>query len=166
MWKKISDYFSTSILTGGLLTALAGSAFLYLAHWGLSNRLLESLLALCFFALLLSGDRRRWFWSGFFLGLLWFHWIGISFLHYGHPWAIPFVDLAIALIYGLYFWITAVIAEWIGQRIGHWTKTPSNSSSIFHLPSSILSRRKDFSVKGFIVSLRPAKNEDLIVTLL
>ncbi len=121
-----------------MLTALAGSAFLYLAHWGLSNRLLESLLALCFFALLLSGDRRRWFWSGFFLGLLWFHWIGISFLHYGHPWAIPFVDLAIALIYGLYFWITAVIAEWIGQRIGHWTKTPSNSSSIFHLPSSIL----------------------------
>lgn len=113
-----------------MLTALCGSAFLYLARWGLSNRLLESLLALGFFALLLSGDRRRWFWSGFFLGLFWFYWIGISFLHYGHPWAIPFVDLTIALIYGFYFWIAAVIAEWIGQRVVHWTKTPSQSSSI------------------------------------
>ncbi|WP_292657006.1 apolipoprotein N-acyltransferase, partial [Nitratifractor sp.] len=113
-----------------MLTALCGSAFLYLAFWGVSNRLLESLLALGFFALLLSGDRRRWFWSGFFLGLLWFYWIGISFLHYGHPWAIPFVDLAIALVYGLYFWLFAWLSDMLTQSI-------NRSFSILHSPFSI-----------------------------
>ena len=120
-----------------MLTALAGSAFLYLAHWGLSNPLLETLLALCFFSLLLTGDRRRWFWSGFFIGLFWFHWIGISFLHYGHPRALPFIDLAIALVYALYFWLAAAIAEWISRYVTTHIKTQSKSSSIFHLPSSI-----------------------------
>jgi len=94
-----------------LTVALTGSAFLYLSHWGLSSPWIETPLALLFFALLLRSDRHIWFWSGFFIGLLWFGWIGISFLHYGHPWAVPLADLAIALVYALYFWIFAFIAE-------------------------------------------------------
>ena len=97
--------------------ALAGSAFLWLAHWGFSSPWIETLSALLFFSLLLWGDRRLWFWSGFFLGWFWFGWIGISFLHYGHPWAIPFVDLGIALIYGFYFWLFAWLAERFTQGI-------------------------------------------------
>ena len=117
MWKKISAYFSAGGLTGGLLAALAGSAFLYLARFGLSSPWIETPSALLFFGLMISGDRRRWFWSGLFLGLFWFWWIGVSFLHYGHPWAIPFVSLAVALVYALLFWLMALSAEWIGKKI-------------------------------------------------
>ena len=98
-------------------TALAGSAFLYLAHWNLADPRVETLSALLFYILLLHTDRRTWFWSGFFIGLLWFNWIGVSFLHYGHPWAIPLVDLAVALIYGVYFWLFAWLTELLTQNI-------------------------------------------------
>ena len=117
MWKKISDYFSEGGLTGGLLTALTGSAFLYLDCLNLSTPWIETPLALLFFLLLLRGDRHRWFWSGFFLGLFWFYWIGISFSHYGHPWAVPLVSLAVALVYALIFRLMALGAEWLGKKI-------------------------------------------------
>jgi apolipoprotein N-acyltransferase len=111
LWEKFSNYFSAGGLIGGLATALAGSAFLYLDAAGLASPWIETPLALLFFFLLLRGDRRRWLWSGFFLGLLWFGWIGMSFLHYGHPWAIPLVSLAVALVYALLFWAVALLAE-------------------------------------------------------
>jgi len=117
LWEKISDYFSAGGLTGGLLTALAGSAFLYLDRWSLSSPWLETPLALLFFLLLLRGGHRLWFWSGLFLGLLWFGWIGVSFLHYGHPWAVPLVSLAVALVYALIFRFMALGAEWLGKKI-------------------------------------------------
>jgi apolipoprotein N-acyltransferase len=127
LWEKISAYFSAARLTGGLFTALAGSAFLYLDHRGLSALWLETPLALLFLLLLLSGDQIRWFWSGLFLGLFWFGWIGLSFLHYGHPRAVPFVSLAVALIYALIFWLMAFTAERVGEKL----------SSLFALHSSL-----------------------------
>ena len=125
MWKKISAYFSVGGLIGGLLTALSGSAFLYLAHWGYSTPWLETPLALLFFTLLLAGDRRVWLWSGFFLGLFWFGWIGVSFLHYGHPWAVPFVSLAVAGVYALLFWLAAWLAEGLGKILPRLQPTKS-----------------------------------------
>ncbi len=123
MWEKISAYFSTRRIIAGLSIALAGSLFLYLAWVEESHPWLEIPAALLFLWGLLRSGKRIWFWSGFFLGLLWFWWIGLSFRHYGHPWAVPFVDLAVALVYGLLFWLLA----WTAERI----------ASIFHLPSSI-----------------------------
>ncbi len=99
---------------------MAGSAFLYLAHWAHSAPWLETPLALLFLTLLLAGDRRVWLWSGFFLGLFWFGWIGMSFLHYGHPWAVPFVSLAVASVYGLLFWLGAFVSEWLGGQLARF----------------------------------------------
>ena len=100
-----------------MTAAAAGSAFVYLDATGWSNPWIETPLALLFFWLLLFGDPRLWAWTGFFLGLFWFHWIGVSFLHYGHPWAIPFVDLAVAFTYALLFWILARFAEFLTRHI-------------------------------------------------
>ncbi len=125
-----------------MTAAAAGSAFLYLDAAGWSSPRIETPLALLFFSLLLFGDPRLWAWTGFFLGLFWFHWIGISFLHYGHPWAIPFVDLAVALTYALLFGILARFAEFLTRHIPRLLQKTSKiqhqkPSSIFHLPSSI-----------------------------
>ncbi len=111
MWKKISQYFSTSLLTDALLTALAGSAFLYLCEAGLEYRWLNTLAALIFYWRLLGSNRRHWFWSGFFLALFWFWWLGVSFIHYGFAWALPLLDLTVALLYGLLLWLLAYLAH-------------------------------------------------------
>ncbi len=118
---------------------MAGSLFLFLAWAGDSSPWLETPAALLFFLLLLRGDRKLWFWSGFFLGVFWFGWIGVSFLHYGHPWAIPLVALLVAFVYALDFWIFALLSETLARRLSR-TFSPSHlpiQNTIDHRPSTI-----------------------------
>ena len=123
----MSQYFSTIKLTGGflsyhpklhrytpvlkaLLIALSGSFFIYSAYWHYTSPLLNTLAGLFALYALLRAEGAVWFWSGSFFGLFWFWWIGLSFVHYQMHWAIPLVELGIALIYGGLFWLIAKIA--------------------------------------------------------
>ena len=63
--------------------------------------------------LLLVSDKKVWFWSGAFIGLLWFWWISMSFRHYGFPWAMPIGVIGIALVYAVIFWFFA----WFAQKV-------------------------------------------------
>jgi apolipoprotein N-acyltransferase len=111
LFQKISGYFSTSSITAGFFSALSGSLFIYLSHWEITDSRIESVSAILYLLFMLAGKRRSWAWNGFFTGFLWFGWIGISFLHYGHPWAVPFVSLLVSSVYALYFWFIAFCAE-------------------------------------------------------
>ena len=108
---KIRQYLSTFELTRGFLIALLSSAFIYIEHWGLSHPLLTTLFGLTSLYLLLQEEQKTWFFSGFFIGLFWFWWIGLSFEHYGMVWAIPIVTLFVALGYGIIFWFIAYLAK-------------------------------------------------------
>ena len=94
----------------GFLIAFVGSLFIYLAYWDIEQPLLNTLLGLLSLYFLLVSNTKVWFWSGFFFGFLWFWWIGLSFIHYHMSWAIPFVILFIATVYGALFWLIAKIA--------------------------------------------------------
>lgn len=72
---------------------------------GLPLKILSTTTALLGFFLLLQGDKRRLFWSGFFIGLLWFYWIGFSFRYYDATLFIPLMMLFVSLGYGLFFWV-------------------------------------------------------------
>ncbi len=102
-----------------------------MSYFGVENRFLETLLALLFFTLLLIGDKKTWFWSGFFIGIFWFYWIGISFVHYKHPLATPFIDFIIALIYAFEFWLFAMYSEKVAS-------ISNISSSIFKALSLLI----------------------------
>lgn len=122
-------HFNTFVLTRGFLTALLGSAFIYLNHWDLSYPLLNTILALSSLFLLLKADKNVWFISGFFIALLWFWWIGLSFKHYNMSWAIPLVMLFIGLVYGILFWLIAKIAYYLQTFL---------PSTLYPLPSLII----------------------------
>lgn len=53
----------------------------------------------------MGENRIVWFWSGFFIGLLWFYWISFSFVYYDLSYLIPLIILGIAFVYGALFWI-------------------------------------------------------------
>ena len=118
-WKaflyKISQHFSTFVLTRGLLIALLSSAFIYLAHWGFSTPLLNTILGLTALYLLLQEGAKVWFVSGAFIGLFWFWWIALSLQHYGMVWAVPIEIFIIMLSYGILFWLIAYLAEKIAS---------------------------------------------------
>lgn len=108
----IDEYITTLSIIRGFLISLLASAFIYLDYFNLSNRLLESILAILFLYLLLkSNDNRVWFWSGVFIALFWFWWISISFKYYGFPWAIPIGVFFISLTYGILFLIFSYISN-------------------------------------------------------
>jgi apolipoprotein N-acyltransferase len=112
----------TSSLGYGFLIAFLASVFIYLAHFGFTHPLPNTLAALLALYLLLKSDPRVWFWSGFFIGLFWFWWIGLSFIHYQMPWAIPFVILFIATVYGGIFWLIAKTATIINKSVAEQRK--------------------------------------------
>jgi len=97
------------ILPAALLIALGFSAFIYAEHWGLPHvALLETLFALGAYYGLLAAPRSTVLAAGFFIGLLWFYWIGYSFRYYGMPWAVPLLTLFFGLVYLLYFGVLAL----------------------------------------------------------
>lgn len=92
----------------GVITALLFSAFLYLEHFGITLKLLNTLFGLCAIALLLYIPKRAVLVAGFFIGLLWFYWIGYSFKYNGVGYLTPLITIAFAIIYMLFFGVLAL----------------------------------------------------------
>jgi len=87
----------------GLLTAILFSAFIYFEHYSLTNKLINTLFGLFSIALLLYIPKKSILVAGFFIGLLWFYWIGYSFEYQGVGYMTPIITLAFAVIYLLFF---------------------------------------------------------------
>ncbi len=107
----ISRYFNTNDITKGLLISFLLSAFIYFEYFGITCRFVNTALALLGLYLLLQDSKKEvWFWSGFFIALLWFWWITLSFRIYGIAWAIPLGMIGIGLIEGFIFLIGCKVA--------------------------------------------------------
>lgn len=110
--KNFRGYFNTLYIIKGFLTAALLSLFIYLHYFGIENKIILTILttfsALTGFYLLLSQQREILFWSGLFIGLFWFYWIGFSFRYYDMLFAVPLMLLFLALAYGLIFWFIGI----------------------------------------------------------
>ena len=56
------------------------------------------------FFMVITIKREALFWSGFFIGIFWFYWIGLSFRFLDSTYVIPFVIFFVSFIYGFLFW--------------------------------------------------------------
>ncbi len=87
----------------GIFTAVLLSAFIYLEHYGLSYKIINTLLGLSAFAMILYIPKKSILAFGFFTGLLWFYWIGYSFKYQGVGYMEPIITVAFGFIYLLFF---------------------------------------------------------------
>ncbi len=92
-----------------IITTFLFSCFIYLEYFGISNKFINTIFALLSFYFLLTINKKELFLSGFFISILWFWWIGYSFVHYDLGYLIPFVLIGIGTIYGVLFYIGAII---------------------------------------------------------
>lgn len=105
MKKNLDIYFTRIYIIKAFVIALLLSAFIYLSYFEITIRPLNSLLAMAGFYLLLGENRIIWFWSGLFIGLMWFYWISFSFVYYDLSFLIPLIILGVAFVYGVLFWL-------------------------------------------------------------
>ena len=89
--KLVRDYFSTFFIIKGFFIATALSSFIYLSYFNLSLPFFETVFATVGFWLLIGSNKIEAFWSGFFISLLWFWWIGLSFRYYDTLYLYPFL---------------------------------------------------------------------------
>jgi len=118
LYIKISRYFTINNITRGFFIAFLSAGAIYLDWLGFVSYFINTILGVLTLYLLLKNDKEIWFWSGFFIGALWFWWMSVSFFNYGFAWAIPIGVLFPAMVYGFIFWFIAKIAESLGQRVG------------------------------------------------
>ncbi len=57
---------------------------------------------------------------GFFIGLFWFWWIGLSFRYYSLTWMIPIIIILISTGYGFIFWIIEKILKLINKLLNRY----------------------------------------------
>ena len=94
--------FTNNILLA-ILTATLFSAFIYLEYLGATNKLINTLLGLSAIALFLYIPKKALLLAGFFIGLLWFYWIGYSFKYQGVGYMEPIVTFGFGILYLLFF---------------------------------------------------------------
>ncbi len=103
----------TKRLITSFLTATLWSIPLYTLYLGINSTLINTIIALFAIYILLISTSAVWFFTGMFIGLFWFWWIGLSFIHYQMPWMIIPVDTAVAITYALLFYFGAWLGEYI-----------------------------------------------------
>ncbi|WP_201337428.1 MULTISPECIES: apolipoprotein N-acyltransferase [unclassified Nitratiruptor] len=134
LFKKFGRYFSITLLIKSFFIALIASSFLLFEVLSWHNPYLQAVLALGGFYLVIIN--KRLFWIGFFIGVIWFWWIALSFRYYDLTWMIPLVIIAIGLVYGIIFKIAEAIGSLL-QRAFSWQIYPYTNALFLFLVSYI-----------------------------
>nr|WP_267891716.1 apolipoprotein N-acyltransferase [Helicobacter cholecystus] len=78
---------------------------------------LITLLALGSVAIFFLIPSSKKFWFGFFVGLLWFYWVGFSFFYFGAPILVPVIAVVVAGIYMLLFVVALYYPSYIWRGV-------------------------------------------------
>ena len=112
------SFFKRYFNTNSLIVAILFSLPIYLSLMGDSFwvKLLNSTVAIIALYLFLN-IKHSFFQTGFFIGIFWFWWVGLSFRYYGLSYIIPLVVLFLGIGYGLVFWVINRLFSLIKKEI-------------------------------------------------
>lgn len=96
------------VILKSFFIALLFSSSIYFEYFNIGNIFINSITGLVSIYFLLTMSKKELFFIGFFIGLLWFWWIGYSFIYYDLIYLIPIILIFIGIIYGLLFYLSAI----------------------------------------------------------
>ena len=114
LFSKFGSNFTKKEIIVGLISAFLFSSFIYFEYFGLS---ILNFLSLFGYFLLFKIDKKSFIVSGFFIGIFWFWWIGLSFRYYNLPYLIPFVILGLGIIFAVIFYLIGLFNNKIIRAI-------------------------------------------------
>ena len=134
---KIGKYFTTNLITKGLIIAILLCAFIYIEHFKLLSGyyliFANSILGILGIFLLLRAKTPVWFYAGFFMGVFWLWWLGVSFYYYKLIYLVPISILLIGLSYGVIFLILGFLAKFVAKKIENRYPLIEKSKTIYFL---------------------------------
>ena len=98
-------YFNTYYLKNSLITSIFLVLPLYLIHFGIDFKFLNSVLIIIGLILFYKNDKNSYPLIGFFTSIFWLWWISLSFRYYGLSFLIPFIIFGIGAFYFIIFFI-------------------------------------------------------------
>ncbi|MFV7789745.1 apolipoprotein N-acyltransferase [Aliarcobacter lanthieri] len=104
-----TEYFNKIYIIKGFITAILLSTFIYLAHFGIEIKIINTILGLAGIYLLLTIPKKALFYAGFFTGIFWCYWMAVSLQYYGIAYVAPLLILGIGLVFGIIFFLFAII---------------------------------------------------------
>jgi apolipoprotein N-acyltransferase len=114
------SFFRRYFNTNSLIVATLFSLPIYLNYFLLKLNIEENFFTKFIFTFLLLLSlfnffykKHSFFQTGFFIGIFWFYWIGLSFRFYNLSFLIPFIILSIGIFYGIVFWVIKKIETFI-----------------------------------------------------
>jgi apolipoprotein N-acyltransferase len=105
----MKQYFNKYSLKSGLLVALFLSLPIYLIHFDINLKLINTISFLVGLYYLFYADKKFYPLIGFFIGIFWFWWIGLSFRYYDLYVMVPIVIILGGVIYSLFFWLISLL---------------------------------------------------------
>lgn len=111
------DYSNKNFIIKGFITSVLLSSFIYLNHFGIENKILNTILGLFAFYFLLIIPKKALFIAGSLTGVLWCYWMAVSLKYYDLAYLSPILIIAIGLVYGLIFYLFALFDRLIFRAI-------------------------------------------------
>lgn len=103
--KKIKPNSSIFKIIKAFFSAILLSNSIYLSFY--ENIIFESIspfLSIWGLVLLLQNKSAKgYFWTGFFVGILWFWWVGLSAIYFDLSYLVPFIGIFMGIVYGILF---------------------------------------------------------------
>lgn len=100
---------SKNFIIKGFTTAILLSLFIYLSYFNIEIKIINTILGLLGIYFLLTIPRNALFISGFFTGIFWCWWMSVSLQYYDVQYLTPVLIIGIGLIYGIIFYLFAII---------------------------------------------------------
>ncbi|CAM3420896.1 apolipoprotein N-acyltransferase [Arcobacter aquimarinus] len=101
------DYSNKNFIIKGFITAILLSSFIYLSHFNIEIKLLNTFLGLFAIYFLLIIPKNSLPITGFLTGILWCYWMAVSLQYYDLIYLTPVVIIGIGLVYAIIFYLFA-----------------------------------------------------------
>lgn len=96
-------------IINALLISILFSSSLYLEYFSYKFVYLNTFISLFVIYLIINSSKNVLFFTGFFIGILWFYWISFSFIYYDLKYLIPLVIILIALLFAFIFYFIGLV---------------------------------------------------------
>jgi len=105
----MKQYFNIYSLKESLIVSIFLSLPLYLIHFGIDFKLLNTIIVIFGLYLFYKANLNSYSLIGFFTSIFWLWWIGMSFRYYNLTYLIPFIIIGIGIFYSLIFFMLSKI---------------------------------------------------------